>query len=250
MTYLSALTTTCALEFGSGGNAAGALREGWSVPEKGETWTCGRTSRLSLQAPSARATYVMVVKLRPHMVPGVEGQRLGVVVNGVVIDEFVITRRTARACLIPWNLLRDARSLEVVFTTPDAVRPCDVGAGEDQRMLGVAFSSLLLYPSLHDEWDSGGLSGAEPVTVDVGSIMAADQLPLNQLMMQVREPRARTASSASSSVNARPSRWACCGSPARPSRSLLVALENRFEGMGSPGTHDLWRCRRTGASTW
>ena len=236
VTYLSALTAELALEFGSGGNGSAMLGSGWSTPERDETWTCAPKSSLTLPVPTARATYVLVLKLRPQLVVGrLEGQRLGVAVNGVEIDEFVITRRTARACLIPWSLLRDARSLDIVFTMPDAARPADLGASSDQRLLGVAMSSLVLYPSLHDEWESSSFGGSEPVQVDVASIMAADQLPLNQLMMKF-ESLGQNCEFGLVQRQCQAEPLGLLRFSSTPIAQLLVALENRFEGMGSPGT--------------
>jgi len=112
-------------------------------------------------------------------------QRLVICVNGVRVDEFTLSRRGVRACLVPWNLLAGAPMLDIAFTTPDAARLSDFAPGADRRQLGFAFESLLLYPSAHAEWQSGGgLSGPEPVPVDIGSILAADQMPLNELMLR------------------------------------------------------------------
>ena len=226
------------VDFGVAGLGS-ALVAGWSQPEPDETWTAAPVARISLPAPAVPATYVMTFKLRPQIVEGrLDQQRLGVSVNGVAIDEFVITRRTTRSCLLPWAVLRGRSSVDVSFDLPDAARPSDFGTSTDDRLLGVAFASLRLYPSLHDEWHSDNLSGPEPVAVDVASIMAADQMPLNRLMMQF-ESLGQNCEFGLLQRQCQAEPLGLLRFSSTPMQQLLTALEHRFEGLGAPGNLEI-----------
>ena len=94
-----------AIDFSASGNGAAVTGAGWSTPEPDETWPIGTRAQLSLPAPASPATYVMVLKLRLQVIDGrLPSQRLVIHVNGVRVDEFTLSRRGVRACLLPWNL--------------------------------------------------------------------------------------------------------------------------------------------------
>jgi hypothetical protein len=223
------------LSFGIGGNATPCCTSGWATPEAGETWCIGTQSRMVLPAPTHAATYVMVAHVRPNVSNGrLPSQRLIVRVNGVELGQFVIARRTVRSWLIPWSVIAGHGKLEIEFATPDAARPSDFVDSSDRRRLGVAFSSLLLYPDLYEAWRTDTfLAGEDPIPIDIATVMAADQIPLSTLMLQFE--------SLGQNCEFGLVQRACQAEPlgllrfsSTPLAQLLNALDARFDGMGMP----------------
>ena len=233
---MPASATEIALDFSLGGNAGSAMVSGWSTPEREETWAIGVESRLSLPTPVVPATYVLVLKLRAQPLSGKpEGQRLGVSVNGIAVDEFLIGERATRACLLPWDILRGAAAVSIVFSTPDATKPADVGNGDDTRSLAFAFFSVRLYSSMHEEWAGGGVSGPEPMSVSMADIAAVDRLAHDKLMLGFE--------SLGQNCEFGLVQRQCLAEPlgllrfsSTPLPKLLAALDCGFAGLGSPGT--------------
>ena len=225
------------IDFGACGNGAAFCSSGWSEPEPQETWTLGNESRLVIPAPRRPATYVAVLKLRPLVSERrLLAQRLEVVVNGEMVATFTIDRRTIRTFLIPWEAIRGNAELDIRLLTPDAARPADIGLNADRRMIGIAFSSLLLYPDKFEAWQSDAfLSGNEPVPVDMASIVAAERLPLHDLML--------TFESLGQNCEFGLVQRQCQAEPlgllrfsSTPLPQLLEALDARFDGMGTAET--------------
>ena len=221
------------VNFGIGGNGKAFTVSGWAEPEPLETWSIGTASRLVLPQPESPATYVMVLKLRPHISgERLKAQRLGVVVNGVTIADFNVLRTTQRACLIPWSVIAGCASLEIDFYTPDAAPPTNFGSS-DRRQLAVAFSSLGFYP---DPFDTP-LSD-EPINIDVATIMAADQMPLHELLLHFE--------SLGQNCEFGLVQRECLAEPlgllrfsSTPLPILLNALEAKFEGIGMADTTEI-----------
>jgi hypothetical protein len=223
------------VDFGVNGNSAGCVAEGWSTPENDETWAIDGRSRLLLPTP-ARAgagTYVMRLSLRPHVVAGrLPAQRLRVAVNGHPVAAFTLTRRTVRACRIPWSALADRPRMEVVFETPDAAAPAAFAPAADDRRLGVALTRLLLYA---DAAEPGPPMPQEdqPVPVDIATIMRADQAALQDLMLQF-ESLGQNCEFGLVQRRCKAEPLGLLRFSSTPLPQLLAALEARFEGMGAP----------------
>jgi hypothetical protein len=223
------------VDFGAAGNSMPHRVSGWSTPEPDETWTLGAQSELALPAPPRRATHVLALSLRP-LVAGerLPAQRLGIAVNGAPLAEFHIAGRTRRACLVPWSLIEGRADLRITFTTPDAARPVDLGLNDDRRRLGVALRSLVLYPDRYEAADTDRfLNHDEPVPVDTGSVIAAERMPLHELMLRFE--------SLGENCEFGLVQRQCQAEPlgllrfsSAPLPLLLDALEARFDGMGAP----------------
>ncbi len=216
------------IDFGANGNSKTFATVGWAEPEALETWSIGQKASLSIPRPEKPATYVMVIKLRPHVVgERLKSQRLRIVANGVSVGEFLVARQTQRACLIPWSIIAGSAAFEVEFHTPDAARPADFGASPDRRQLGVALVTLTLYPDrFMDEIND------EPVSVDIATVIGADQLPLHDLL--------RRFESLGQNCEFGLVQRQCQAEPlgllrfsSTPLPNLLNALEAGFEGIGT-----------------
>ncbi|MBN9510843.1 MAG: hypothetical protein J0I21_17255 [Alphaproteobacteria bacterium] len=225
---------TVSIDFDAQGNSGPYRVAGWSTPEPEETWTLGAGSELALPAPGRRATYVLAFSLRPLVADQrLRTQRLGIAVNGVPLADFRIDGRTRRACLVPWSLIDGHSDLRITFTTPDSARPVDLGLNDDGRRLGVALRTLTLYPDIHEEAEGDRhLHGDAPVPVDTASFIAAEQVPLHELMLGFE--------SLGENCEFGLVQRQCQAEPlgllrfsSTPLPRLLDALDARFDGMGA-----------------
>ncbi len=220
------------MNFGAAGNGATYMAQGWSTPEEHETWTVGPRASLILPAPECPAAHVLRLELRPNVLPGrLASQRLRVLVNGQSVAQFSISKRTVRACCIPWSALAGRPRTELAFELPDAARPADLGGSDDTRELGVAVARLQLYA---DPYAPAEIS-EQPRAVDFGAIMQADRMPLDRLMVQFE--------SLGQNCEFGLVQRRCGAEPlgllrfsSTPLPKLLAALDARFEGMGAPGS--------------
>jgi hypothetical protein len=223
------------IEFGQGGNSSAYCVAGWSSTEPDGTWTLGNDSRLVIPVPRRPATYVMVVKLRPLVAEGrLAAQRVQVSVNGEALTEWRIDRRTIRVCLVPWSVVRQAAEVQITLHLPDAARPSDLGLNQDRRRLGVLLSSLRFYPDVYEAWqDDNWLSGDDPVPVDMASVIAAEQIPLADLMMKF-ESLGQNCEFGLVQRQCHAEPLSLLRFSSTPLTRLLDALEAHFEGMGTP----------------
>jgi len=145
------------IQFGVGGSYLLYNAEGWSSPERGQTWTQGRTASLVLPVSGAESDIKLDVMISPFIVPGkVNAQRVNVFVNGRKVDTWDIARQSriwgkkkrkglfrARSSIIPKNLLNNTE-LKITFDLPDAISPKEAGVSKDMRVLGIAFNTIVL----------------------------------------------------------------------------------------------------------
>ena len=216
------------LDFRAGGNAPIYCKIGWSTPEPDETWCVGRRSVLVLPAPrAATAPHLLALRLRPNVVDGrLAAQRLRVLVNDVAVGSFTVSRRGERAFLIPPSAWSGHDRLEVVFETPDAARPVDLGGGGDQRMLSIAMMSLVLYPDR-----LAGSVGDAPAAVDIAAATRPEQIKLSQLMLQF-ESLGQNCEFGLVQRRCEAEPLGLLRFASTPLPNLLAALEHRFVGMG------------------
>ncbi len=236
---MSGADTDLIVNFGTRGTSAvgidGMLVAGWSTPEADETWTVGRESVLMLPAPTRPASYVLVLNLRPLVAEGkLAAQRLRVSANGSEVSSFRIDRRTLRTCVIPWSVIAGAPALRLTLLLPDAARPAELGLNQDHRQLGIALSRLRLYPDLYEAWqDDTALSGDEPVSIDMASVTAAEQVPLADLMLKF-ESLGQNCEFGLVQRQCQAEPLSLLRFSSTPLPRLLDALDARFAGMGAP----------------
>ena len=135
-------TLTHVTTFGKGGDAADQQLFGWSLPERGFTWTDGDVVGLLLPLPDAPNGFVIEVLAWPHRDGGrYDGQSLTLRVNDAIAGDAFVVERTRLAWIIS-PLAETARALVLTFHLPDAVVP---SSNQDTRKLGLAFSWLRLH---------------------------------------------------------------------------------------------------------
>jgi hypothetical protein len=234
---MAADTDELIINFGSGGNGAAYCAAGWAAPEPQETWTLGTEARMVLPAPRRPATYVMVLRLRPLVAERrLLSQRLEVIINDIPVASFTVDRRTIRTCLVPWDTISGNAELTLRFKTPDAARPAEIGLNADRRMIGIAFSSLALYPDRYEAWQSDAfLSSNEPVSVDMATVVAAEQIPLHDLMLKF-ESLGQNCEFGLVQRQCQAEPLGLLRFSSTPLPQLLEALQARFDGMGTAAT--------------
>jgi len=135
-----------AMSFGSRGNFKPFQDGGWTVTRVNDiSWTQGYRAGLSIQFPVTTDAVRMSIKLKPFLVPDkLDQQRVTVMINDHELAYWELTenRFQKKEVLIPSKLFKPGETTEFSFILPDAQAPLSLGAGEDSRLLGLAFMSL------------------------------------------------------------------------------------------------------------
>ena len=131
--------------FGAGGSVAPYLGAGWSMPERGFTWTSGTTSHVRLPFVRGRGTLTLSLTLSAFIYrPRLPLQRLIVLVNGVVVGTEHIAAECALGLPVPREAVDGRDTLDVTLQCPDATGPAALGVGADPRILGMAVHDISL----------------------------------------------------------------------------------------------------------
>lgn len=175
-------TTTLTIQFAVGGNSEDFVREGWSHAEGKFRWMTGRESKLLLNRPVPAGDFILELDLHPFVrPPTLESQRLTVSVNGVVVGQSTILRKGRRGYRIPASALSKEADVSIVFTHPDAARPCDLRESRDTRFLSVSLERLRLSRIRHgiSARQVVGTGGIGPAALRQVVNMDADQFILH-----------------------------------------------------------------------
>ena len=128
--------------------AARIMDKGWSVVERGFTWSTGEESTLCLGAWDQPGDTMLFLTVEPNCEPDIRPvQRLGIFVNDVEIAQQVVAGTGPRAvmCEVPEAVIASKANLTLRFTHPDWLRPCDMAeGGGDMRELSFMFQELRL----------------------------------------------------------------------------------------------------------
>ena len=135
------------LDLRLGGNGEVYLGQGWHQPESNRRWTSGEIAEVFLPGDFDKAQdYVLRMAAQPFIYPGqLEQQRLKVLVNEEEIASLELTdpRRQQLRMKIPSKHMREGE-LRIHLITPDRASPVQLGAGDDQRLLGVSITHLVV----------------------------------------------------------------------------------------------------------
>ncbi len=128
--------------------AASVMDKGWSVVERGYTWSTGEESTLCLGTWGQPGDAMLFLNVEPNYEPDLRpAQRLGIFINDVEVAHEVVPGSGPRAvmCEVPGAVIASKASLTLRFTHPDWLRPCDMaGGGGDMRELSFMFQELRL----------------------------------------------------------------------------------------------------------
>ena len=137
-----------AIDFTFLGNAHPYLKSGWSHPEEQHCWTVGKAATVDIPIFRTDSLVSLKASFRTFLAPdfGLDKQTETVLVNGHEIAEWIITEPNfqERIVNIPRRFIKDANSLEITFSMPDAVSPEQLGISKDHRSLGIGVRSLVL----------------------------------------------------------------------------------------------------------
>ena len=127
--------------FGTDGNLAGALGDGWSV-EDHYAWAIGQQSQMSLPLPGDDEAYVLRLLMHPLVHAGLRAsQRLTIVAGDLQLGHFDLTRRDTIEIALPLALTQQRSRLDLTLIHPDAIRPLDFKDSPDARWLTLCFHS-------------------------------------------------------------------------------------------------------------
>lgn len=120
------------------------LGSGWSRPEGAFRWTEGLGAEILFGLGEARAG-ILRLRLQAFLAPGrLDRQRVGIVVNGRRIVDWVLESAAPRVHTAPLPKEALARRNVLKIDLPDAASPATLGVGGDRRRLGVALHWLRL----------------------------------------------------------------------------------------------------------
>ncbi|NPV72683.1 MAG: sulfatase-like hydrolase/transferase, partial [Pelotomaculum sp.] len=131
------------IQFGEGGNAEQYQVQGWSYPEKGFTWTDGKSVSLVIPVNQPQSDLTLSASLFPFTAGGVVNQNVYIDVNGDRLGEWIITAAGEYKIKIPKEHITDSL-LEINFELPNAVSPAELNIGNDPRSLGIAVKSIII----------------------------------------------------------------------------------------------------------
>lgn len=165
--------------FGSQGNVAAALGQGWSV-EEAFAWTIGLASTLALPTTGDTRAYTLRLDLHPAIFPGaIDRQSLTIRLDGKALAHFELSERRVIVVPLPVERTVGHRQIRLTLEHPDAARPADHGGSDDTRVLGFCFHSATLALTRAGETASAHAespSGLEPVHGLIGGGALANVL--------------------------------------------------------------------------
>jgi Uncharacterised nucleotidyltransferase len=148
------------IEMGLAGLGSDYVAYGTWCPEAGGSWIAGREAKLVLPLERrARGALLLEISAQGFLAAARPQQRLEVLLEDCPVGglELDLNHTLCRESLvIPDELVRGRRYLELTLRAPDAVSPVRLGVADDDRRLGVFLRRLVVH---------------EPPTPQIGSAM-------------------------------------------------------------------------------
>ena len=135
------------LTFGQEGPIASYLQDGWASSSAGMTWSTGDRATLRFQAEPPPAPVLLEAFFKPFLAPGqLDLQRIQVYLSGHPVGEWQASKNTFETYRleIEAGSFPENGSFILEFRTPDSAA---LGAGPDQRVLGLAMIWVRLSPA-------------------------------------------------------------------------------------------------------
>ncbi len=210
--------------FGRDGGSEAVKQFGWSVTEADSTWTNGASATIVLPRPDTAADHLFEIDASPFVAgQALPHQRLGLRINGHAVAILAVSQRCIIATTLPWPMLDDHPDVTIELFLPDAARPRDFGAADDDRRLSLYVRSIALVREV------------EPEATEAPAMIAAlTELSLAELAIQFES----IGENCEFGLIQR--RWGAeplglLRFASSPLDKLLPALRNRLRGMGDPG---------------
>jgi hypothetical protein len=139
------------VDFGPTGDAAKYILSGWGDQEATFRWTTGPEAGLQVSIPDG--VRMRKVRLTASAFAQAGGsQRVGVLVDHARLTELTVGPALRTYDIDPGSSL-GAGEHRIIFHLPDARSPRSVGFNDDQRLLGIAVSSLMFDSGTGDAAD-------------------------------------------------------------------------------------------------
>jgi len=136
------------VNFAAGGNADHYKVTGWGEAEGSFTWTKGWKASLSIPIHSPTTSFITLkARLTAFLSPGkVDKQTVRILINGKAVGVWIFVKPEfqEKTLFIPSKPFVQSNNMEIVFHTPDAVSPAQVGFNNDERVLGLAVQTIEL----------------------------------------------------------------------------------------------------------
>src|SRR5579872_698455 len=134
-----------AVDFGLQDGGRGYLRDGWAIPEPHFTWTAAAVCSLELPKPTALGDYRLRLICGPFIAKErLPNQRITLAANGIVLGTATAKERSVIEWELPRIVLGGQNTTTFTFWLPDAARPRELSAGDDERLLGFAVERIEL----------------------------------------------------------------------------------------------------------
>jgi hypothetical protein len=131
------------LTFGTGGNEANYLGNGWSGDEPGNRWMVGQGSEIWLEHPGTGNDLILDLDLAiMQLPPDTPPLRLVVGARNKGVAQIGVTQGGTLGFHIPAALIAAPGPVRLLFIHPDFRRPMDVNGGSDDRQLAFAVKTL------------------------------------------------------------------------------------------------------------
>ena len=143
-----ALNWGAVIDFTKNGNADYYKVAGWGKAEGLFTWTEGESASLNIPISATKAPFVTLkAGLSAFLNPGkVNKQTVSILINNKVVGIWVFVKPglQEKTVFIPRESFVKSSNMEIIFHTPDAVSPAQVGFNNDERVLGLAVHTIEL----------------------------------------------------------------------------------------------------------
>ena len=132
------------IDFGIGNNYENYSYFGFSSPEQGFTWTERFLSSLSLpvNAPGEDLTLRAEIFL-------LSTQEVNIYINKEYLGKWYVNNTGTYNLTIPKELVNNY--INLTFELPNATSPKNLGINDDERLLGIAFRSLVISNNINLE---------------------------------------------------------------------------------------------------
>ncbi len=132
------------IRFGTDGDFKMWPCEGWShdFNDREHTWIDGHVAKLHLMLEFAKNDRMLELDLIPFRPQGM-AQDLMIYLNGGFVTYWSVKEADKKSVRVEASLFNVGENI-FAFVAPKAVCPRDLGIGDDDRILGLAFRSLHL----------------------------------------------------------------------------------------------------------
>ncbi|MBK1875739.1 ArnT family glycosyltransferase [Pelagicoccus mobilis] len=135
------------LSFDEEGGRFEYLGEGWADPEEGWVWSDEKRVEVGFPVGSL-PDGDLKLDFDAHYFLGDESdvRKVNIYANGELVssDRIANENHSNPSCIVPKSLLKDERTLKLVFEFEDLRSPKDFGLSDDSRLLGISLRKIFL----------------------------------------------------------------------------------------------------------